>query len=341
MNRLLVLAVLALAAYFVLRPDPAPPPAPGPDPGDRGPTPPVRIDPGRRITDPGGPVTTEEHRLRRGTRLFLHSSSDSPYPKEQQVGAVSYYQAVEDHLWTDFAEYYSRADGTHKFFEKVQLHVYGEERYFPYRAGRATAYALGTGGGRTEIHIVYMSPSQRIPNNAYGYPAALSHEFGHAWDNWAGGTAHPVFRDFWSRQVAPGAAVYQSGVAYTDDSVWGRDSPWEQFANAYRYHGGVHSTRGHSNWLDPVSGQVTDGVIRGFEDPAAHPEWKKLLQMLPELTAYWQTYGVQGSLEWDRPWGAYKFMNGAGRWVMQVGYYEWYEHDGTRWQRIHPTYSRG
>jgi hypothetical protein len=266
---------------------------------------------------------------------------------DAQCGSLAEWQGYAAQLGQDSLEYYARPDGTHKFWEKVEINTYSRFLPFP-NAQLALALTYSLGGGKSRIDIQYFDPAA----NPYRFPAALSHEMGHAFHNWCGlyGADNAGLGDvaaMWERLVSTNASAYDASK-----EPWSRDPGWEQFANAYRFLFGTSqapgATRGSSGPGTP------DGVVQGFEDPKGHPDWRKMFQWLPELCAFIRTYGcAPGSLQWYGNWCFFfqtaREANGlpAGTWVFQDYYYTiagrtdgWHKRVGASWQQFAPTYSR-
>lgn len=280
--------------------------------------------------------------LKAGTVLVRHY--DDAFDLDRQCcGALSYYQAVEDQILHGALSYYGR-----KFTEKVEINVYAPllEGTPAWPAGFGGADCADLGGGRSRIRIRWFDPAAF---GGYKLPAALSHEIGHAYHNWTRcfhGTPYAgTFGVFFERLVSSdGSAFDPSRKPWIEP--WGPGSrtedKFEQFANAFRCFFGVLATRG-------VSGSgTTDPVVPGFKDPAAHPEWGAMLRLLPELTAYWDAYGLRdGTLRWEGGAdGAWVFQNAAGDWIRQSDYYAWQRWGwswaawANAWNAFYPTYNR-
>lgn len=284
--------------------------------------------------------TTKRDVLTRGTVLVRHYDSD--YDLDRQCcGPLSYYQAVEDQMASGALLYYDRASGRNKFFEKVELNIYAPllQGTPAWPSGFGGADCLNLGNGQSRVRITWFDPAS---SGSYKLPAAISHEFGHAFHNWTRcfeGTAYAAqFSAFFERLVSSNHTTFSATAKPWDQPLGAgsRDEDrFEQFANAWRYFFGVLCTRG-------VSGQEPEKVLPGFEDPAAHPEWGKQLRTLPELTAFWDRYGLkEPSLSWQGGAdGFWQFQRSDGTYIAQTDFNTWFRWDGTLWAQFWPSYDR-
>lgn len=287
--------------------------------------------------------TTQRDALPFGVTLVRHYDTDFDL-ELQQCGRLTWWTQAVVQLRDSFWEYYDRPDGRNKFLEKIELHVYAPLlRGTPnWPSGFGGADCTNLGGGYSRIRLEWFDPSS---NGDYKLAAALSHEVGHAFHNWTscleGAPWSPVFFDWYARQVTVDGVSYDPNAKPWREPRPGyrTENPFEQMANNGRFFFGTGfppaGPRG-------VSGPGTaEEPLPGFVDPMTRPEWGRQLQLLPELAAYWDRYGLRGGLEWrGGTTGHFVFMNGAGRWVMQTDYYRYFEHDGYAWRQIWPSYSR-
>lgn len=137
--------------------------------------------------------------------------------------------------------------------------------------------------------------------------------------------------DFWSRQVTANSSN-PSGIPYnTSVAPWNTGNhPSESFAETYRYFLGSNATR-----------SVSQTPATGINNPASNPHWKKQLQLMPELTGYWDSYGLLDNLSWqgDATSGYWQFRNNSSEWIAQTGPYSWFKWNGSSWVNFNPTYS--
>lgn len=270
------------------------------------------------------------------TRVYDANSRDSI---DTQCGSLDYHKKLFSQIQRQVA-YYNSPDGTNKFLKQVGVAVYSPRVPFPSTTDKAHCKERN-GLGPSDINIVKFS-------DAYQFEGALSHEMGHAYHNWTlcfTGTPYkhgqygPIFSEFFERQLTLNGSTWSK-----DGKPWrqpwapaaGRDeNKQEQFANVFRYFLGTDATRGKSG------PGTRDPVVPGFKDPAANQHWGKQLRLLPELTGYWDSYGVQNrTLSWEGGADGYwQFKNAAGQTMIHKNYYEWYEVVGGRWQRVSPRYN--
>jgi hypothetical protein len=301
-------------------------------------------------------LATDTRRGALGLSIVRHFD-DQAGPADAQCGSPAEIDGYLQQIATNSHEYYNQPDGSNKFYRAIErIDLYSSARKpdgswvvpDPDALPTAEALTFPLGGGRSRISMRYYD-AQTF--GGYKFPAALSHEFGHAYHNWAGfymddaaGACQEVAR-WWEKAVNQARAPYAPG-----QTPWTRDMPYEQFANAYRYLFGTFqapaATRGSSGPGTP------DPVIAGFEDPAAHPDWRRAFQFLPELCAFVESYGaVTDSLAWhgDQFWlQATATIAGIVRpWVAMSWYYTvdgradgWFYWNGAAWVRFAPSYTR-
>lgn len=291
--------------------------------------------------------------LRGGVNLVRHYNGD--FNPDQQVGPASYYQQLEDQLVYQALDYYTPKDtngwpiGPNKFLRHVVWHIYCPTTPMPTPAGLPPGSAWcepPNGAGELHIHVRYADPNW----DAYKLPACLSHETGHAFHFWCGllfaGTEPAAIAEVqrtWERMVSSNHTTFNANAAPWRKADGGVEDGREQIANSYRCHMGVACTRG-------VSGPgTTDPVIAGFEDPKAHPDWKKALQLLPELAGYLRTEAIApGSLTWKvdpSGWAWWEFRRARDGWRVALADYPanggWLNRPGDSgdWSRFYPTYN--
>lgn len=283
-------------------------------------------------------------RFSNGLTLNQHYDSSSPMFLEDQCGSAILWQDYIDQLSYNTHEYYNQPNGTNKFFSAVTIHVYSRLLPFPNSdLALALTWSTGVDGSKSpwqsDITIQYFDPSV----NAYRFPAALSHEMGHAYHNWCG--FYGAYKDgladvaaTWEKLISSNKSVYTGNET---QAPWTGDKPWEQFANTYRCLFGTYKvpakTRGQSN-------TAVDPVIAGFNDPGQNGSWKKGIQMLAETCAMIKAYGCKaGTMTYN---GVWQFQTNQGVWVYQDDYYSWYQWawSWTKftycWQKFNPTYTR-
>lgn len=276
-------------------------------------------------------VAQQVNTLNAGLTLVRHYDPD--YDLEQQCGSLSYYQALEDQLLYGPLSYFNQSDGNNKFMLRFQLHVFHGGMQLPIPPHPAYCFEPVGDSGTSEIHIRYLA-------DQYAFPAAISHEVGHAHHNWckvfsmAGLSAE--FSRFWEQQVAVNGTRYDPTVYPWKQANGQVETPYEQYANAYRFFQGTLSTRGSSGSGSP------DPVLPGFRDPAANPHWGKQLKILPELAAFVASHGIMANtLSWQGgEYGYWQFRRQDGVWVAQTDYYVWYEWKNSSWSRYYPAYVR-
>lgn len=279
---------------------------------------------------------------------------------DAQCGDLALWQSYIDQLDHDSQEYYIYSGARNKFDEKVEINAYSRFLPFPDPQGTgAVALTYALGANKSRIDIQFFDPNGETWNrqvwvpNTYRFPAALSHEMGHANSNWAGfygdasaSTLQEVARA-WEKMISSNHTAYTPGVF-----PWTNDKPFEQFANTYRAIFGTYlapgNTRGSSN-------NQRDPVIAGFEDPLAHPSWKQAIQYMPELCAFVLSYGATtDTMQWygDYCWyfktaKAIPGYTSGPTWVFQSYYYTidgrsdgWFFYNGSDWVRFKPSYVR-
>jgi hypothetical protein len=270
------------------------------------------------------------------TRVY---DANSKVSIDAQCGSLDYYKQLFAQIQRQVS-YYNSPDGTNKFFKRVGVTVYAPGVPFPSSTDEAHCQERN-GLGDSNIDIV------KFPD-VYKFEGALSHEMGHAYHNWTlcftgttprYGSYGAIFTPFFERQISENGSTW-SATGKPWYQPWGpgkgRDeNKLEQFANVFRYFMGADVTRGQSG------PGTKDPVVPGFKDPAKNPHWGKQLRLLPELTGYWNSYGIQnGTLSWqDGADGYWQFKNAAGQLMVQKNYYEWYEVVAGRWQRVSPRYT--
>lgn len=281
-----------------------------------------------------------------GLNVYRHYDSAQSSNVDTQCGDLTLWLSYCNQLAHDSFEYYNQIDGTNKFFRCVNIHVYSTSLPFPNaQTALALTYSRGTTGQlpayHSDITIQYFDPKV----NAYRFPAALSHEMGHAFHNWVGlygadNTGEQEVDICWERMISINQKQYTGNETHLP---WTLDKPWEQFANTFRCIFGTYLDPGHTRGS---SGPGTpDPVIAGFNDPKAEASWKKAIQLLPETCAMIKNYGVaSGTMAWkDAYW---YFQTKQGVWVYQDDYYSWYQWAWNlskfswEWQKFSPTYNR-
>lgn len=262
---------------------------------------------------------------------------NSTVPVDVQCGSISYISSLTNQIKNQIS-YYNSSDGTNKFFDKIILNVYSPLVDFPSSKDLADTTPTGTSSdpGTSTINIQKYATGNPTPD--YRFEGALSHEMGHAYHNWtrcfdSNRPYGAYFSAWWERQVSTNHTEYSDTGYPWYNPPRANENQYEQFANAFRYFFGCDSTRGQS-------GTSTDPVQPGFEDPAAHPDWGTQMKLLPETTAYWDTYGLlNGSLSWQ-PGQYWQFQNASGTWMAQTNYDTWYQWDGSNWNQVYPVYNR-
>ncbi|MNS52540.1 hypothetical protein D3C72_852580 [compost metagenome] len=279
--------------------------------------------------------------LRGGVILERHIDGD--FNADQQAGPVSNYQAWTDQLLSNALEYYTPRDangwpiGDNKFLKRMTWHLYAPTQPIPQPTGASgwEAYAVAPSApdstGEIAIHL-------RAYPDLYRLAGALSHEVGHAHHYWCGlWRGLPALRpleEWWERAFSLNASTFNPYAA-----PWRQvdrlETPAEQYANAYRFLFGTFETRGRS-------GAPTDPVLPGFVDPAARPEWRKAMKLLPELAAFIRVFGCQpGSLYWfGGADGWWEFRRGTdGVKVAQTAEYTWHQSPAGAWSYYRPDYA--
>lgn len=239
-------------------------------------------------------------------------------------------------------EYYKFGD-THKFFEKITVHLYSLSVGIPDKSiGGAYCYDLG---GRSEIHIPNYDGGGYDP---YTMDAYLSHEIGHAFHNWTRcfyDKIGPEFVAFWERGISENNSTFNATLYPWKTAAGGLQRPEEMFANAFRCFLGAALTRG-------VSGPGSkDPVTPGFRDPKLNQGWCTQMKLLPETAAMVQAYGIKaGTLTW--PWGdmgGWRFQLPSNAQYPNLWVAHWYENNnmaawyfwnGSAWLRWYPSYTR-
>lgn len=293
-------------------------------------------------------------RLSGGALLTRHF--DPTYGSaDAQCGSLAQWRSWLDQLAGSLG-YYRRADGSHLLLEKLELHSYSCARMASGAwvvpqpdAQMAEALTYPLGAGRSRIVQRYYDAESF---GGYKFPAALSHEAGHAFHNWCGfycdsrasGPLQEVARA-WEKMISQNHTSFAPGVA-----PWDRDPGQEQFANAFRVLFGTYQAPGNTRGS---SGNAIDPVLPGFVDPAQHLEWGQAFQLMPELCAFIEAYGARAnSLQWGGGrWQLVTTVNGpdcpAGTEVYQNYYYTqtgradgWFKKVNGAWQRFSPRYNR-
>lgn len=285
-------------------------------------------------------IATYQTPLRAGVQLVRHFNNE--YNVDQQCGPASYYQAIEDQLVYQALEYYfvryanSSDVAYHKFLRRVTWHVYSWLVPMP-RADWECYCEPPAADGEIHIHTRYYDPTT---SDAGRLPGALSHETGHAFHFWAGlyagKAALAEVERTWERMASTYRVTYDPNV-YPWRQHDRLETPMEALANAYRYFFGTLSTRGSSG------PGTRDPVLPGFADPGLHPEWRKAIQILPELCGFILAHGVRpGTLAWvGGTNGWWEFRRGTdGRLIAHFGYYDWFHRDDTGpWIAFQPKYT--
>ena len=284
------------------------------------------------------------YKFSNGLTLYRHYDSSSADSMDYQCGSILTYKSYMNQLGTDSYEYYNQADGTNKFTLCVNLHVYSLVLPFPnIDRAEALTYSRGFHGDlpafHSDIYIRYFDPSQ----GQYRFPAALSHEMGHAYHNWAGfygndgAYCEEVVR-MWQKQINSAHTPMTDPKAFP----WSGDPDYEQWANTYRVLFGTYIDPGHTRGSSPdySPNYTLDACKQGFENPAHHPEWKKMIQFIPELCAMLKAYGgaVQDTLSWNTNCFEFKLKNGT--WIYQGQPNAWYYWNGSSWVQFNPVYNR-
>jgi hypothetical protein len=280
-------------------------------------------------------ITTQTFVLPYGAKLVFHY--DDSYPQEQQVGTLDYYQAIINQLVYQSLEYYNQPDGTNKFLNHVTLHIWADQ--IPYDKSpdnlpyEQTFWTFNDDNGNSHIYAHWLDPNQ---GNGYRFPASISHEFGHAYHNWAGWPA-----DMRANPTGWGAEihrVWKNAVIGTGVFPQGWNE-YEAWANAYRCLKGVQTTRGISG---PTLNGGSDPVPAQMQDPLNHPEWLKWFNLIPELCGFGGTFGIKtGTLQWCGDQNGYwLFQNSLGQWHAQTDYDTWFYWTGANWVQYSPIYKR-
>jgi hypothetical protein len=288
-----------------------------------------------------------------GLSVIRHFDDARPESADEQCGSVALWQGYVDQLAHDSHEYYTLPDGTNKYFKAVEINAYSRFMPFP-NAQLALALTYSLGAGKSRVDIQYFDPAA----DAYRFPAALSHEMGHAYHNWCGmygndGAGLEEVARCWERLVSSNHSTYPG---HETAQPWPHDAPWEQWANAFRVLFGTYQAPGNtrgSSAPNTANDGTRDRCQPGFENPSDHLEWKRMMQFAPELCGFIRSYGVQpGTIDWRgwyfifktaKDWAGLK----AGTWVYQDWYYSvagrtdgWHHWDGSAWQQFHPSYTR-
>jgi hypothetical protein len=269
--------------------------------------------------------------LRSGAWLFRIYDSSNRASIDDQCGSVAYFEDLAGQMQKQL-KYYNSPDGTNKFFKRVAIGVWAPNTGFPSTTDEAHC-SDRNGIGDSDINV-------RKFADKYQFEGALSHEMGHAYVNWtrcfADDRFASAFAELFERQVSGNGSRW-SATGKPWSKPWepspGRDeNKDEQFANTFRYFLGADATRGKS-------GPPKDLVVPGFNDPAKNLHWGKQLKLLPELTGYWESHGLQSDLTWQGGTNGYwQFKNSAGTWMKQQDYYDWYEWRDRQWVRVYPRY---
>jgi hypothetical protein len=271
--------------------------------------------------------------------LVLNRYYESDYgPVDNQCGSIAQWTSWINQLGTNTYEYYNQPDLTNKFTRRVTVNVYSKWLPFP-NANIALALTYSDADYRSHIDIQYFDPQTY---GGYKFPAALSHEWYHAYHNWMGlygnqSQGCEELAHLWERLISSNHTTYDPNQAPWAVPDGRHEGPWEQFANAGRFFGGTTEAPGNTRGS---SGPGTpDGVIPGFEDPKNHPDWKLLFQWYPEACAMVKSYGIKaGSSSWG---GNYlMFQVPSGTWVYMDGYNSWHWWNGYSWQSWSPSYNR-
>lgn len=295
---------------------------------------------------------TSSYTFTNGTKLN-RIYDNSYYPGsgscDTQCGSLALWGQYLQELMTDSHEYYNQPDGTNKFFRCVTINCYSRFLPFPnQQLALALTYSRGDHGQlpafNSQIDIQYFDPTV----DPYRFPAALSHEVGHAYHNWAGlygnDQASPEIAKMWEKMCSSNHTTYDPNNGPWKVPDGRTEGPWEQFANDYRYFFGTINSPG--NTRSSSGSNSRDPVITGFEDPANHLDWKKMMQFLPELCSMVKSYGIiPGSISWNNWY--YQFQIGSGQWVYMDYYYTytgrgdgWHYWNGSTWVQWAPSYTR-
>lgn len=260
-----------------------------------------------------------------GWTLVRHH--DSTETADASCGSTVFWNDFIDQLRVDSFGYYDEPNcSANKFLKHVTLHIYSQRLPYPdAHIGGQVTYNMGN--GYSKITAPYTDP------NVYWFKAAMSHEFGHAYDNWMRMSSDPGlegFRQWFQKEVTVGDILYSdSQSVYPWQQAGGTQRPWEKFADMWRVVFGSVGTRGNDETVTP-----------GFEASSTKPYLRRLLQLAPEMCSCAGTYGGIKPGTMTGSSGGWLFQLNSGHWVSQTDYYVWWLWNGQSWDRWYPSYVR-
>lgn len=275
-------------------------------------------------------MPTQTNILKGGTKLNRHYNANEN--AEEHCGKLSLWNQIIEEMLVNSFGYYNQSNGQNKFLRSVEINCYSKSLPYPdAKYGGQVTYDLG---GKSKITCPYVDPGE------YWFKAAMSHEFGHAYDFWMrlsnGGDRLQELRNWFQREIT------------IDDVLFNNDNPsypwkqpdgsiersWEQFANSWRILFGTVGTRGN-----------VERVVPGFADTTKIAGLKETLQYMPETAAMMLVYGgvVPGSFKVNSNGVTWQMNSGGTIYdIGQVGYNGWwFKAAGTStWNQWSPAYTR-
>lgn len=271
-------------------------------------------------------MLTDTHAIGHGLTLTRHYDPAGA-SVAQQCGEWSWYIDLAAQLAKSFA-YYDQLDGSNKFLRSMGLHIYAQNLPYPDAPGAVGGeygqgfYCTNDGGLTSHISARYLADDL-----GYRYPASLIHEFGHAHHYWSGWPQSQT----WGREIADFLTKQFQGTNLP--KAWPAGwNLYEAYANNFRC---LFDPKGHDKPDAPA----------GIEPATNHPEWLKMMALLPELCAFLTTYGiVPGSLswQWDNGFQFKRANDGVqiAHWYDPNNYDMWFQLIEGGWSRYQPNYIR-